>query len=294
VDHSNAIASAEMMAALRAAATHERALADPCRDTLARSFVGPTLRHLAEFRPHFLLKHMLRLRAPGTYPFAIARTRHFDQLLQTELRKGTVQVVMLGAGYDSRACRFARELANVTVFELDHPATQTRKRQLLDETDLQWPGNVRFVPVNLTHESFAEPLVAAGFDPRRLAFFLWEGVSYYLPESTVESVLAFVAACAPASAIAFDYAVRSFVAGDHSSYGGRQVARWLDEIGEPFLFGLDAEETAGFLEVRGLTLESDLGPKELEQHYLRTRRGGTLGATLGHVRMALARVPALC
>ena len=96
-------------------------------------------------------------------------------------------------------------------------------------------------------------------------------------------------AAAPGSAIAFDYAVRSFVAGDHSTYGGKQVARWLEEIDEPFLFGLDAEETKGFLEGHRLVLESDLGPKELEQAYLRTRRGGTLG----HVRMALARVAAL-
>jgi methyltransferase (TIGR00027 family) len=293
MDHTKAIASAEMPAALRAAATNERALADPCEDTLARRFVGSSLRRLAEFRPHFLLKHILRLRAPGSYPFAIARTRHFDQLLQEELRNGTTQVVMLGAGYDSRACRFARDLANVTVFELDHPATQARKRQLLDEAGLQWPDNVRFVPIDFARENFAERLAAAGFDPRRRTFFLWEGVSYYLPEAAVASVLAFVASCAPGSAIAFDYAVRSFVAGDHSTYGGKQVARWLEEIDEPFLFGLDAEETKGFLEGHRLVLESDLGPKELEQAYLRTRRGGTLGATLGHVRMALARVAAL-
>jgi methyltransferase (TIGR00027 family) len=293
MDHTKAIASAEMLAALRAAATHERALAEPCQDTLAHRFVGPSLRRLAEFRPHFLLKHILRLRAPGSYPFAVARTRHFDQLLQAELRSGTRQVVMLGAGYDSRARRFAGELANVIVFELDHPATQARKRQLLDEAGLQWPDNVRFVPVDFARENFGERLAAAGFDPGRRTLFLWEGVSYYLPEAVVASVLAFVATCAPGSAIAFDYAVRSFVAGDHSTYGGKQVARWLEEIGEPFLFGLNADETAGFLEAHRLMLESDLGPKDVEHLYLRTHRGRTLGATLGHVRMALARVAAL-
>jgi methyltransferase (TIGR00027 family) len=293
MDHTNAIASAEMMAALRAAATHERALADPFEDMLARRFVGSNLRRLTEFRPHFLLKHILWLRAPGAYPFAIARTRHFDQLLQVELRAGTSQVVMLGAGYDSRASRFARELANATVFELDHPATQARKRQLLDEAKIEWPDNVRFVPVDFARENFAECLAAAGFNQRRRTFFLWEGVSYYLPEASVASVLALVTTCASGSAIAFDYAVRSFVAGDHSTYGGKQVARWLEEIGEPFLFGLDADEMRAFLERHRLVLKSDLGPKELEQLYLRTRRGGSLGATLGHVRVALARVAPL-
>lgn len=293
MDHTKAIASAEMLAALRAAATNENGLVEPCYDPLARRFVGADLSRIADFKPHFLVKHIMRLRAPGSYPFAIARTRHFDTVLQAELRTGTAQVVILGAGYDSRACRFAADLMGSTVFELDHPATQARKLQLLEDAGLAWPDNVNFVPVDFARECFAERLLAAGFNPRRKAVFLWEGVSYYLPEDAVAHVLGVVASCAAGSAIAFDYATRSFVDGDHSTYGGKQVARWLEEIGEPFLFGLDADETASYLDTHRLVLDSDFGPRDVERRYLRTRGGGTLGPTLGHVRMALARVAAL-
>ncbi len=65
-----------------------------------------------------------------------------------------------GADRSPLSCRFARDLANVTVFELDHPATQARKRQLLDEAGLQWPDNVRFVPIDFARENFAERLAA--------------------------------------------------------------------------------------------------------------------------------------
>jgi methyltransferase (TIGR00027 family) len=165
-----------------------------------------------------------------------------------------------------------------------------RKRQVLQEAEIQWPSNVRFVPVDFARENFPERLAAAGFDLQLQSLFLWEGVSYYLPEAAVDGVLEFVARCPPGSCIAFDYAILSFVTGDHSTYGGKSIARWLEEIGEPFLFGIDPKETESFLKARRLALVSDLGPKEFEQMYLRTRRGGTLGPALGHVRMALARV----
>jgi len=292
MDHGKAIASAEMLAALRAAASFETDLLEPCSDVFARRFVGAALARIADFKPRFLLKHILRVRAPGSYPFAIARTHHFDRVLREELGTGAVQVVILGAGYDSRACRFARELAHATVFELDHPATQARKRQLIADAQMPWPSNVRFVSVDFTCEHFADKLIEAGFDPDKRSVFLWEGVSYYLPERAVAEVMDFVAACATGSAIVFDYALRSFVLGDHSTFGGKQVARWLQEIKEPFLFGLQAHDTGAFLAAHGLALDSDLGPGELEARYLTTRRGGSFGSPLGHVRMCVGRVPA--
>jgi O-methyltransferase involved in polyketide biosynthesis len=102
-------------------------------------------------------------------------------------------------------------------------------------------------------------------------------------------VLNFVSSCAPGSSIAFDYAIKSFVDGDTSTYGGKQVARWLKRIREPFLFGLNAEETAGFVARHKLRVVSDLGPEESEQAYLQTKNGLYLGKTFGHVRMVHAR-----
>src|SRR6476469_6821790 len=59
------------------------------------------------------------------------RTRILDDILLEFVARGGTQVVLLGAGYDCRALRFAERLAGATVFEVDHPATQGRKRRVL-------------------------------------------------------------------------------------------------------------------------------------------------------------------
>jgi methyltransferase (TIGR00027 family) len=289
-----AITSAETVAALRAAVAKERSLLVPCRDPFARHFLGLKHRLLTGLLPGPLLRRIIERISPGSYCFAITRTRHFDSVLLGELQAGIEQVVLLGAGYDSRAWRFAEAMkrASAVVYEVDHPGTQGRKRRILARRLRQAPPNVVYLPVDFNRQSIPDALLAAGFSPERPAVFLWEGVSYYLPRSVVAGVLEMVGASASGSSIAFDYALARFVAGDQSTYGGREVARWLARIKEPFLFGLDPHETPAFLAERGLRLVSDLGPEELERAYLGTRGGPALGKTLGHIRIVHARAGA--
>jgi methyltransferase (TIGR00027 family) len=283
------IESAETMAALRAMVSRETDLAVKCEDPLARHFLGFRHRILASIRPQPLLKQVMQLAAPGSYCFTIARTRHFDEILLSEIRLGIEQVVLLGAGYDSRAFRFQRELEGIRVFEIDHPGTQARKKDILAKVTRKSPGNVTYISVDFNQQSFQTALLEHGFVRTKNTLFLWEGVSYYLPQPVVESVLDFVGGCAPGSSIAFDYAIKKFVDGDTSTYGGKEVARWLKRIGEPFLFGLDANATGAFVAKHKLSVVSDLGPEESEQAYLRTKNGSCLGKTFGHVRMLHAR-----
>jgi methyltransferase (TIGR00027 family) len=288
-----AMQSAETLAALRVAAIYEHRLVDRCEDPFAPYFLGTKLRILTKLKPRSLLPKLLELVAPGSYCFAIARTRHFDEALRTELNAGATQVVIPGAGYDSRAYRMSHVLGKVRVFEVDHPATQQRKRRLLKDAAIEPPATLTYVPADLNRVELAEALADAGFDQSQRTIFLWEGVSYYLPQAAVDAVLRLVACCVGGSSIVFDYAIRSFVEGDTSTHGGKQVAKWLKKIGEPFLFGLPPSDTEAFLAERGLRLVSDLSPEDLEQAYLTTHAGGSLGRTLGHVRVASARVPAM-
>lgn len=283
-----AIRSAETLAALRALAVHETGLAIRCEDRFAKHFLGVKGRILLGLAPQPVLKTLLHAAAPGSYCYAIARTRHFDETLLSALRSGVEQVVLLGAGYDSRPFRFERELTGVRVFEIDHPGTQARKKRILERAAARIPANLTHIEVDFTRVSFQTALAEHGFSLARKTLFLWEGVSYYLPRPVVEDVLDFVGSCAAGSSIVFDYALESFVQGDIGTYGGKQVARWLKKIGEPFLFGLHPAETAAFLAKRNLRVISDLGPAELEVSYLATPRNTTLGKTLGHVRITQA------
>lgn len=288
--HATAIASAETLATLRAAVSNEDRLAVRCEDRFARQFLGLKSRILASIRPQAVLKGLFDLAAPGSYCFTIARTRHFDEALLAASREGVRQVVVLGAGYDSRAFRFSDALAGIDVFEVDHPGTQARKQSMLRQVVAPPAANVRYVPVDFATQSLEDALSRNGFSPDRPTLFLWEGVSYYLPEAAVARVLDFVARCAPGSSIVFDYAIKAFVDGDTSTYGGKQVAKWLEKIGEPFLFGLEPAKVRDFLAAHGLQVVSDVGPEDLEISYLATTGGAPLGRTLGHVRIAQARV----
>ena len=285
---SRAIASAETVATIRAIAARETRLITACEDHYAHVFLQPQNRIAVSVLPHFLLKSLFDRVAPGSYCYTIARTRHFDEALLADTQNGLEQLVLLGAGYDSRAFRFSQELSGTTTFEIDHPGTQSRKLRMLRSAFRELPANLHFIQVDFTTGTLEGALLDNGFSFERRTLFLWEGVSYYLPEDSVRAVLGLVARCKPGSSIMFDYAIRSFVEGDFSTFGGKQVARWLERIGEPFLFGLDADEISQFLHTCNLRLISDLGPQDLQSTYLGTRSGGSLGSTLGHVRIAHA------
>ena len=121
--------TAEGVAAWRAAGNREpdERIRNP--DYMAVSFLGWKLRLIAGFKPLTALAlRTFQKRVPGGYYFHIARTKHIDEMLERAIGGGIQQLVILGAGYDSRPYRFARQLEGVRVFEVDQPATQARKK----------------------------------------------------------------------------------------------------------------------------------------------------------------------
>jgi len=287
---SNAIRSAETVAALRAATAKEEDILIQCEDYLAKFFIGYKYRLITSIRPQWLLQKIIEAMSPGSYCFAIIRTKFFDEILLKEISGDIEQVVILGAGYDTRGIRFKMHLKKLKVFEIDFPGTQRHKRKKLVHLPEEIPSNIHFIPLDFNEQPFYEALTEAGFSKNKRTLFLWEGVSYYLPEKIVIQVLGFISQCATGSSIVFDYATKNFVNGDHSTHGGKEIAKWLAKIKEPFLFGLNAEEISPFLSKVNLSVETDCGPKEQENMYLRNRDGKIIGQTLGHIRMVHARV----
>ncbi|MBR0652077.1 class I SAM-dependent methyltransferase [Roseomonas terrae] len=108
---------------------------------------------------------------------AVARSRFCDDLIQAAVARGIRQVVVLGAGLDTLAYRGAVP-AEVTVNEMDHPATQTWKRQALVAAGIPVPPAVRFLPIDLGQSTLEEGLRSGQFDFARPAFFSWLGVTY--------------------------------------------------------------------------------------------------------------------
>ncbi|MBW4718582.1 SAM-dependent methyltransferase [Saccharothrix sp. SC076] len=163
----------------------------------------------------------------GARAQAVVRSRYAEDRLAASR---ATQHVVLGAGLDTSAHRSDR-----TVFEVDHPATQRWKRELLAAAGVPEPPNARYVPVDLAAEPLAPRLTAAGFDVTRPAFVTWLGVTTYLSWAAIDHVLAGLAGCAPGTELIFDYLLppgaRDGAGEDYAALVGRAAA----ERGEPWL-----------------------------------------------------------
>lgn len=195
-------------------------------------------------------------RLPGARTSAIARTKLIDDALLEALASGISQVVILGSGFDCRAYRLA-ELNRAAVFEVDHPATLAIKLDRLHRALPKVPDNLRYVEIDFMHQALPDVLACSHFDPSLPAFFIWEGVTQYLAGDAVDSVLAFVAACAPGSRLIFTYVHAGMLDGSVRFKADARLLRGYAGLGEPWIFGLLPDRVPQFLGESGLTLEHD-------------------------------------
>jgi methyltransferase (TIGR00027 family) len=133
----------------------------------------------------------------------VARSRYAEDLLARAVRTGVRQYVLLGAGLDTFAHR--NSYLQLRVFEVDHPATQRWKRELLAESALQHPDGLSYVPVDFENQSLGAELTGAGFDAMAPAFFSWLGVVPYLSLEGFRSTALYIAARTVGSALVMDY-----------------------------------------------------------------------------------------
>lgn len=192
-----------------------------------------------------------------------ARTRHIDAVFEDSLRLGAAQVVNLGAGLDSRAYRFPDALRRAHVFEVDFPPTQEYKKKRVQEVLGSLPGHVTYVPIDFAKEDLTTVLNRAGYDRTQKTIFVWEGVTFYVPEAAVDATLRFVAnQSAPGSRIVFDYFLQSRIKQP------TELDTRLAAAGEPFIFGIPDQDRPGFITRRGLTVLSDVGANDVRLRYL--------------------------
>lgn len=227
--------------------------------------------------------------APGLQPYAVARTAYIDEVLVAALAVGVSQVVILGAGYDTRGFRIPG-IEKATVFEVDHPDTQDMKRVRLG-ADVEAVGDrVRFVGVDFDRQDFGERLEARGFRFDQRTFFIWEGVTQYITEGAVEATLRTIRRTPSGSEVVFTYAHRALIDGTRSFPGGRRLLLAVRLAGEPFVFGLDPAGVAGYLSERGLDLVEDVGGGDFSARYFRPH--GRSDRATETERIAHARVRA--
>lgn len=167
------------------------------------------------------------------------RTRCIDGCVTRALDRGVRQVVILGAGLDTRAARLAHQGARF--FEVDQPASQADKRARLSRLEGYPVSAATFVSCDFERDDFVRSLEAAGLDPVEPACFVWEGVIYYLSEPVARSTLIRLASeFDPGSLVVFDY-LNSKMAKSSPRLRPEDLAMKgiIEELGEPVRFGID-------------------------------------------------------
>jgi methyltransferase (TIGR00027 family) len=229
--------------------------------------------------PFRVAAHMLRLphgnrllerafdhRIPGVRGSAVVRTHLIDEAVLDAFASGCRQLVLLGAGYDSRPYRLDMPEGTV-VYEVDRAAVQDVKQAQIQKQLRVVPQNVRFVPIDFELDDLVPTLRQAGFDPSVAAVFVWEGVTYYLTDTAVDATLNSIAATTtPGSRLVLTYMDHGVLQGTGAFDGDAQLLTAVKRVGERFTFGLDPDDTPKFLAHRGFDLISDVTTEEVAAH----------------------------
>jgi methyltransferase (TIGR00027 family) len=205
---------------------------------------------------------------PGIMGNLLCRTRFIDDVLKNALENGFDQIVILGAGFDSRAYRIPG-IEQTRVFEVDHPATQAWKQDRLKKILGSLPSHVTFVPIDFNRQNLEDVMSTTDFRTDAKTFFIWEGVSQYITTEAVDAVFQFTSkATGMGSEIAFTYINLGFIDGSIHFQGREKLISNLKRQGEPWIFGLDPSELSRYLAAREFSLIDHVGVSEYKERYL--------------------------
>jgi methyltransferase (TIGR00027 family) len=205
--------------------------------------------------------------APGLWASVLCRKRYADDAVADALAAGIGQVVILGAGLDTRAYRLVAP-AGAIAFELDQRANTDYKLRRLQAIYGRTPERVRVIPVDFEVDDLAAALAAAGFDSDRPALFVWEAVTQYLTEDSVRATFAFLAEAPAGSWLIFTYVRTDFLDGTNLYGAGRLRERMTGRYGV-WKFGIAPGDVAALLREYGWAEREQVGPAEYVARYLR-------------------------
>ena len=200
---------------------------------------------------------------PGIYLHQLLRKRYIESVARAALGSEVRQVVVIGAGFDTLSLRLSADIPGYSMIEIDHPATQRVKKEVLEDFGLPH-GGVQLVPVDLSQERLVDTLSGLeAYDPGLPTLFIMEGVTMYLDESRVRELLDCIASQAPGSRFLFTYMEES-APGRYDFRNSRAPTRWwLALRNERFTWGVGRSELPEFLAQSGFRLLDHRTPEDL-------------------------------
>ncbi|MGJ7529292.1 class I SAM-dependent methyltransferase [Variovorax sp. GB1P17] len=229
------------------------------------------------------------LHANAGYPEVILRSRYTEDALKDAVARGINQYVIVGAGFDSFVCRLPAWAEGLTIYEVDHPATQQLKRQRLRECGVAESPLVHFIEADLSVEGLGSALARSPFQATKPSFFSWLGVTVYLTRQANLAALQAIAACAPAgSELVLTYIDETALRPGHQNAEAfRKLQSEVSAVGEAFLCGFAPADLKALLLETGFALKEDMDGHQALARYDAKGVNGFQPAGAAHIAHAV-------
>ena len=234
----------------------------------------------------------IRVAAPkGIYEYVIARTKYIDAAFKKALIEHLDQILVFGAGFDTRAIRFQDMRGNTRVFELDVPITQEAKIGQYQKRLVDVPSNLKFIAIDFDQESLSAKLQEAGFYSQQRSLFILEGLLMYLqPQSVDETFHTIRDFAGKRSRVVFDYIYASVLRNEGTCYGETGITKTVSGAGEQWQFGIEKGEIKRFLAKYAIRLVDHKDAQDLERTYFCDPNGRIIGRVNGTHCLATAEI----
>ncbi len=273
--------TAEWTCICRAASSFEKDACYKSNDTVALKILPQPIKTLIQI-PIYRTVHC-RFGVPkGMYPYVIARTKYMDAVYERAISDRFDRIVILGAGFDTRAIRVPVGESQPLIYEFDSIHTQQRKLDLYQRNGIPSPVNLKYEAIDFVKESLSERLERVGFPKNERCLFLMEGVSMYLEPDAMQKVFrAMTDHMSPYSRVAFDYIHADVLRNEKKHYGETEIMKSVGRVNESWRFGIEKDALEPFLADYDLRLVDHLSSKEMEDKYFKDDRGKKFGHVNG-------------
>ena len=174
-------------------------------------------------------------RFPAVKDMVKTRTRYFDDMLDAQLAAGIRQVVILGAGLDTRAVR--KQAPGVRYFEIDDPATVELKRRCY--ADARIDAGVRLIPGNYVTDGLIDLLWLNGFEFNVPTYVIWEGNVMYMPLANDKHTMVQLKRHVRRFRLSFDYLTEAVINKTTGDAGLKNLVESFEAMDAPWVSGID-------------------------------------------------------
>ena len=263
--------TAQMTLNMRAWSYYEKNKYYKSNDYIAPLIIPYLFRLLAKLN---ILGTIFKKFAPkGIYEYCIARTKLIDDIFKNS-SEDIQQVLIFGAGFDSRAIRFKNELKQAMVFEFDAPITQHNKVNLFEEKNIEFPSNLKLISIDFNKGSLLCKLDEASFQKNMRCLFLLEGITMYLTQESIDSTFSLINQYAGnGSILVFDYVYASVIRQDNIYAGEEKLVQFVKKKGERFSFGIEKANVNDFLAKYNFELVSEFDSNRLAERFFSDEKG---------------------